>query len=71
MQHYGALVVVGLSALEPADVARAHGDLGCAAIAEASVRLALTTPRPATVRVGGSDWQEAVLALHPRLRSQA
>ena len=70
VQHYGALVVVGLSALQPADVAKAHGAHGVAAIAEASVRLALSTPRPATVRVGGADWQEAVLALHPRLRSR-
>jgi hypothetical protein len=71
VQHWGAEAVVALNGIEPAALVKAHGALGYGAIAEASVRLCLATPRPATLQVGGVDWQAKVLAVHPRLRSQA
>lgn len=66
-----AEIVCALNGFAPEAIAAAHGALGWAMLAEASVRLCLSTPRPSTLRVGGVDWQAKVLALFPRLRSRA
>ena len=69
VQSYAAEAVTALNGVPPEAVARAHGASGALALAAASVALALSAP-PSLV-VHGHDWRALVLAVHPRLRSQA
>jgi hypothetical protein len=70
LQHWVGEIVVALNAIEPHELVAAHGALGHEAVREATVRLCHSTPRPASLRVGGVDWQAKVLELYPRLRER-
>lgn len=70
VQSYVAQTAVSVNCIEPSDVTSAHGRLGFEAVCEATVRLCVSTRRPA-LQLGGVDWQEKVIALYPRMRQRA
>lgn len=70
IQTWGAESVCALNGIEPSDWVKAHGEASYMALRVTSIELAMTAPRPSTVLVNGTDWQDKVLQLFPRLRSQ-
>ena len=69
VQSYAAETVISINCIEPVDLISAHGEMGYAAVCEATVRLCLSTRRP-SIQLGGVDWQERVLKLYPRMRER-
>ena len=70
VQSYAAETVISINCIEPSGAINAHGQLGYAAVCEATVRLCLSTRRP-SMQLGGVDWQEKVMLLFPRMRERA
>jgi hypothetical protein len=69
--HYAAETVVALATVEPADMIRTHGQATCLTMSSTMVALATNARQPATLVLGGQPWSQRVLALFPRLRSEA
>ena len=71
IQTWGAEAVCAINGIEPTDWVEAHGEASYTALRVTSIQLAMTAPRPSTVLVNGVAWQDKLLQLFPRMRSQA
>jgi len=71
IQFWAAQGCVGYCSIEPDDVISTHGQSGFDRLRQASIAIAVAAPHPTELLIGDRPWNEVILSLYPRLRSQA